>query len=63
MYSLKSYEEPGGIKTGVRSGTDKDLGKFSFSLEIRSGLDTLHAETTEREEIVDRVNGRDRDQL
>ncbi|GEM_PF-3276977 len=63
MYSLKSYEELGGIKTGARYGNGKDLGKFGFSLEIRSGLDTLHAETTECEEIVDRVNGRDRDQL
>lgn len=63
MYSLKSYEEPGGIKTGARYGNGKDLRKFGFSLKIRSGLDALHAETTEREEIVDRMNGRDRDQL
>lgn len=63
MYSLKSYEELGGIKTCVRYGNGKDLGKFGFLLEIRSGLDTLHAETTEREEIVYRMYGRDRDQL
>lgn len=62
MYSLKRYEEPGGIKTrpwcrnGVRSGNP------GFPVKIRSGLDALHAETAECEEIVDRMNGRDRDQ-
>ena len=63
MYSLKSYEKTGGIKTASWCGKGRAAGNAGLRVKIRSGLYALHAETAEREEVVDRMNGGDSDQL